>query len=219
MYKKLITITLAIITTGSLFSQQHLRFTVFANPSINWLKSDVKDVSFEAPTMGFDAGLTLDKFFAERYAISTGISIGSFGGKLKYNEETNFSVHGEDAIVAAGSIVKYKLQYITIPLGLKFKTNEIGYFTYYAHLGLTTQFNVKSTADSGDGTLDKSNVGEDIGFANLGYHFGLGTEYALGNSAAIVFGLTYTNGFIDITSHQNDKITLAGIALRLGILF
>ena len=40
-------------------------------------------------------------------------------------------------------------------------------------------------------------------------------------NAAIIFGLTYKNGFIDITddSDAKNKVTLSDFSIRIGILF
>lgn len=202
-------------------AQQNVRFSIFINPCINWLQSDVKNVKSNGAVFGFDGGLTLDKFFAENYAFSTGISIGSLGGNLKYADTTNFSTHTTDTFVRPSSNVKFKLQYITIPVGLKFKTKQIGYFTYFAHLGFTLQANIKATGTSSEGSkaLDNDNIGKEINFFNLGYHFGAGAEYSIGGSTALILGITYTNGFVDVTQHKNDKITTSSIAIRLGMLF
>jgi len=202
-------------------SQQKIRFSVFVNPCINWLSSDVKTIKSDGAAFGFDAGLTLDKFFAENYAFSTGISIGSLGGNLRYDNKTIFRTSIGDTTVPAGSSVKYKLQYITIPVGLKFKTNQIGYFTYFAHLGFTLQANIKATGTSSDASraLDDDNISEEIGFFNLGYHIGAGAEYSIGGNTALIFGVTYTNGFVDITRNPDDKITTSSFAIRLGVLF
>jgi opacity protein-like surface antigen len=209
----------AFFASGS--AQQRLRFSVLVNPCFNWLSSDVKTIESNGANFGFDAGLTMDKFFAENYAFSTGISIGSLGGNLRYSSNTVFRTTLGDTAVPAGSSVKFKLQYITVPLGLKFKTNQIGYFTYFAHLGFTLQANIKATGTN-TGTprvLDDDNISDEISFLNLGYHIGAGAEYSLGGNTAVVFGITYTNGFVDITQNSDDKITTSSFAIRLGILF
>ena len=202
-------------------AQQKIRFSVFVNPCINWLSSDVKTIKSDGATFGFDAGLTMDNFFAENYAFSTGISIGSLGGNLRYDSSTSFRTNTGDISLPGGSSVKYKLQYITIPVGLKFKTNQIGYFTYFAHLGFTLQANIKATGTSSgeSNALDNDNISKEVGFFNLGYHIGGGLEYSLGGNTAIIVGITYTNGFIDITQNPDDKITTSSLAIRLGVLF
>ena len=47
------------------------------------------------------------------------------------------------------------MQYINIPLGLKLKTNEIGYFTFYANLGLDAGINIKALGTSNMGDFDQ----------------------------------------------------------------
>jgi hypothetical protein len=144
----------------------------------------------------------VDKFFAERYAISTGASIGSFGGNIRYrNDENN----------------RYSIQYISIPLGVKLKTKEIGYFTYYANLGFAAQLNFKATSYYDNNQAH--NVWDNTKLFNLGYHFGLGTEYGLGGDAALVLGLKYSNGFLDIINDAQGVQNLSSVALVLGILF
>jgi hypothetical protein len=224
MRKNILIISVAFLVCTEAFSQQKIRFSIFANPCFNWLQSDLKTVQSGSMALGFDAGLTVDKFFADFYAISSGVSIGSAGGNLKYTGSTagfKFKSHGKTITVPNNTTIKFKLQYITIPIGLKFKTKEIGYLTYFAHLGLTTQMNIKATGTSNDAnsSLAEDNISDEINFFNLSYHIGAGAEYSIGGNTALVFGLTYTNGFVDITSSSDDKITTAGIALRLGILF
>lgn len=221
MRKILIFIIILISQLNAIKAQQKIRFSVFFNPGINWLQSDIKDVSYKSPTIGFDAGLTVDKFFADKYAFSTGISIASIGGTLNYSNKTYFNIHGNRDSIPPSTDVKYKLQYLTIPLGIKLKTNQIGYLTYFANLGFNLQFNIKATGSSNDpsGTLQNDDVSDAINFFNMGYFFGVGAEYSLGGSAALVFGITYSNGFVDITSGSSDKITSSTIALRLGMMF
>jgi hypothetical protein len=212
-------IIILLLLCPKVHAEGELKFSVFVNPMVQWLQSDVKEVSSQSARIGIDAGLTIDNYFEKRYAFTSGISIGTVGGKLRYDNGETFKVQSTDQLVPPGSDVTYKLQYITVPVGLKFKTNPIGYFSYFAHMGLTFQCNVKASANSSDGTLSDSDIGNNIHLFNLGYHFGLGTEYELGASTSLVFGLTYTNGFTDITTHKNDKITSSSIAIRLGVLF
>ena len=190
-------------------AQQIIRFSVFANPSVNWLSSDVKSVTFSSATIGYDIGLAVDKFFAERYAVSTGISIGSMGGSLVYDSLSKFKVHGSPRSVPAGSQVSFSLQYINIPIGLKFKTNQIGYFTYFANLGLALHINIKSVATSSDSknVLNNDDISEEINTFNLSYFFGGGAEYSLGANTSLILGLGFDNGFANIVSSESEKIT------------
>jgi opacity protein-like surface antigen len=77
--------------------------------------------------------------------------------------------------------------------------------------------NIKATGISGN--LLNDNISDEINLFNMGYHFGAGAEYSLGGNTAVVFGITYSNGFSDITKNTNDKITTSSFAIRLGLLF
>jgi hypothetical protein len=168
---------------------------------------------------GVRGGLIVDKYFQEHYAISTGLSIGTQGGSLRYSEETTIRVYNEEDTLPAGTTVDYRLNYITIPLGLKLKTNQIGYFSYFARLGFTNQINIKAKGTSSDGSLDEDDIKKEIFFYNLAYHFGIGLEYAISEDTAILFGINYHNGFIDITKSSDVKVHSRVLAIRLGVIF
>lgn len=196
---------------------QRYSFTVFAEPQITWMSPASKNLQSDGSMIGFNGGFNFDNFFAENYAFSTGVSINNINGKLKYTEGGTFSGLDAQYNVEAGDVAEYHLQYINIPIGLKFKTIEIGYTRFYAHLGLDTHFNIKSRADLTD--TEDIDVSEEIEWYNLGYYIGGGIEYSLGGTTAIVAGLAYNNGFSDIMSSAGSKVTTGTATLRLGIKF
>ena len=214
--KKYLLLFLLFCFSQILYSQGEYTFTVFGEPQVSWMTPDSKDVNSDGSKISFNVGFNFDNFFADRYAYSTGISINSIKGKLHYKESK--SITGKDADYnITDDVVSYNLQYINIPLGLKFKTVEIGYTKFFAHLGLDAAINIKSTADFPD-TKDV-NVSEEINWYNLGYYIGAGVEYSIGGQTALVGGLTYKNGFLDITKNNSNKVTSGNVSLRLGILF
>jgi hypothetical protein len=218
--KKYLLISILLISSVTLFAQNtNLRFTVFVDPKFSWMKSDYNSIDNDGSKFGVNIGLNVDKFFADNYAIMTGISIDNTGGNLTFDYQKNLKTGSGEEPLNIGSTVKYKLQYIDIPLGLKLKTNEIGYWTFFTHLGLNGAINIKATAEVDDVELQNENISDEIRLFNLGYFIGAGTEYSIGGNAAIVVGLTYTNGFIDITDGGDSKVTLGNLAIRVGVLF
>lgn len=217
--KKYLILIIFAVSSSAIFAQG-LKFTVFADPKLSWMSPDLKDVSSEGSKLGVNIGLNVDNYFAKNYAFMTGISIDNTGGKLKYDFEKNMDTRSaEDSIIPTGSVLNYKLQYINIPLGLKFKTNQIGYTTFYTHLGINGGINIKATGEVDNFELNNENISEEVKLFTLGYFIGAGVEYSIAGSTAIVIGITYTNGFIDITPDNNNKVTLSNFALRLGVLF
>ncbi len=215
--KKYLFIAILAIISIKAFSQD-TRFTVFVDPQFSWMSSDIKAVESDGSKFGVNIGLNMDNFFAQNYAFTTGISIDNTGGNLIFEDSTTLKTNGGNEELPEGSTVHYKLQYINIPLGLKLKTNEIGYLTFFANLGINGGINIKATGEVDNFELENENISDEIKLFNLGYYIGAGVEYSIGGNSAIILGLTYTNGFIDITD-DSDKVTLSNFAIRIGILF
>ncbi len=216
--KKLVILNILCLLTV-LTSGQGVKFGVFVDPQFAWLSSDTRDVSGDGMIVGVNGGLAIDKYFQKNYAIQTGISLGNQGGKVNFANESLISVFDETDTLPAGTTVTYRLNYITVPLGLKLKSNEIGYFSYFAQLGFTNQFNIKARASSSDESLDKSNISDEINLYNVAYYFGAGAEYGVSKDTAILFGIFYNNGFIDVTSNSNAKIFSRVLSIRIGVMF
>ena len=220
--KKLIGILILVISINQLCAQG-VSFGIVASPQYAWLKSDIKNITTDGAKMGINFGLNADFFFTENYAISTGLTINHTGGILNYMDTTSFVSNDSVYDFGAETSVKYKLQYLEIPLGLKFKTKQLGYFTYYGQFGLTGYVNVAARMDVEDYDISDAGITEEIALFNLGYHIGGGFEYSLGGSTAFTVGILYTNGFIDITSDDGnkakDKAILNSMTLKLGMIF
>ena len=204
---------------------QGIRMGITASPQLSWMKSDDGRVSSGGAQLGFNFGLLTDLFFAERYSFSTGITINNTGGTLIYADSIDFNSNGVVHRLAPGASVKYKMQYIDIPMSFRLESNEIGYFKYYAQFGVTNHLRVGASADIEDGNISLNGAGceDEVAFYNMGYHIGLGADYYFSKNTAVTFGLLYSNGFIDATSNTdpniNDNVSLRSITLKLGILF
>jgi hypothetical protein len=218
MKKIFLLAVLPLIVFPCIFAQD-LKFGVYADPQITWLQPEARNVSSDGIGFGFAGGLIMDKYFQKNYAIQTGIGIGSQGGNLTYDNQTMIRVYDDTDTLPAGTTLEYNLNYITVPLGLKLKTNQIGYFSYFARVGFTNQFRIKAKGTSDEGTLNNDVIEKEIGIYNLAYHFGAGVEYGLSEDTAILFGITFHNGFLDVTDRKSEKVSSRVFALRLGVIF
>lgn len=198
---------------------QKVKFGVYADPQISWFNAEARTVKNDGNMFKFQGGLIMEKYFQDNYAINTGIGIGSQGGKLIFEEASTIHVYNEIDSLPPGTKVEYHLNYLTVPFGLKLKTNQIGYFSYYALVGFTNQFNIKAKATSDDGTLNKDVIDREIHFYNLAYHFGIGVEYFISENTAFTVGVVYHNGFLDITKSDNASVYSRVISIRVGVIF
>ncbi len=215
MLKKIIVASALCLVSGLSFAQG-VKLGIFFDPAVTWLKSDVSDVHREKARLGFDFGLKTDFYFAPNYAFSTGLSLFNIGGTLKYDK--GLPLHTNDGIVdiPTGGNVKYKVQYIRVPVALKLRTHTIGRFVYFADLGFDPMVKVSAKADYGNGSVG---AGDEIKPFNIGFHVGGGIEYPLGQDASLVFGLAFMNLFADMTSPSHDTITANNMLLRIGVNF
>jgi hypothetical protein len=201
---------------------QGLQFGIFVDPQVAWMSSDNNEVTSNGSRIGFNFGLALHNFFTENYAFTTGISLNHVGGKLRHADSTFFRTQEGVDTLLPGTTISYKLQYLNVPIGLTLKTNEIGYMTYFAQLGIDVQFNLKAVGDESNGFEDEK-INDEVNLFNLGYHFGIGMEYSLGGNTSIVLGLSFSQSLIDVTkdfaNQPEDRIVLNNLALRVGVNF
>jgi len=208
-----------ILLVSQLVCAQDLKLGVCVNPQISWIKPESKNVDNQAAAMGLSGGLVMDKYFNKNYAFNFGLFLSSQAGSLKFTEPTEISTdEDENYKLAAGSVVDYRINTITIPVGLKLKTNEIGYFSYFAQIGFTNQIRLKARGTSENNDLNKELITKEIKIYNLSYHFGAGVEYALSEDTSITLGVFYNNGFLDLTKHT-PKTYLRAVSLSMGVIF
>ncbi len=216
--QKYILSIIILLSSVQLFSQG-ISFSVVLDPQITWMNSDSKKIEREGSNFGFGGGLVLDSYFKENYAFSTGIFLQGMGGNLRFVDSIDFTAGGIQDTLPAGSTVKYKMQYITVPLSLKLKTNEIGYFKFFAHLGFNAHMNVKATGDVEMAGIAGEDIREEIKFFQMSYFFGGGLEYSLGGNTALIGGIYWCSGILDVTQNETYSASVSGITLRVGVKF
>jgi hypothetical protein len=216
--KKILFIFLAASSTV-LFAQSPVRLGAHFDPVISWFSTKSNDISKDGGRLGFNAGLIAEYYFAPNYALSSGFNLTRLGGDLLYKVPVNISTDAGGVLLPANTTVAYNVTYLTIPLALKLKSNEIGYFSYYAEMGFTPQVDIGSKASSTGGALNKDNVADELSLFNLSYFFGGGVEYNIGGQTSLTFGLMYNNGFVDVLSNADYKANFNSLTIRLGIMF
>ena len=198
-----------------------------ATPNFSWIQPKDKFISNEGTIARAGFGFVADVFFAENYAIGTGINIINNGGRISYFNDVNYVPAGET--IARRFIInqtrEFKTRYIEIPLTFKLRTNEIGYITYWGQFGLGLGVNIGASADdtwdfieegvASDNVTnwlksdvpsfdeENSDIIEDVGIARVSLIMAAGIEYNLSGNTSVLAGLEFNNGFTNL--HRNES--------------
>ncbi|MCU0458851.1 MAG: PorT family protein [Bacteroidales bacterium] len=220
-----LTIVLAAVLTARAYSQE-LIFVVHADPVISWIGSNESEYVSEGAKAGYDIGLNVLHYFAENYAISSGISFISAGGRQSSTEPHTMVFKNLDPpTLPPGEEMKYDLKYMNIPVGIRLQTNQVGYLTYYTDMGFDIRMLLKSTVDLPTLQIFDENAKTEVYGMNAGWHIGGGVEYELGIDASIIAGISYAQDFFDVTkdledvNQHDDRSGLRMFRIRLGLKF
>lgn len=229
---------------------ERFRFGFTASPGINWWKPDNKIMKSDGARFSFNYGIICDYKFGnnERYAFGTGLTIGIAGGKLTSSIVDSVLTDMGNVGVAVISNFTGKLQYLQIPATLKLRSNPVNDFTYYGAFGLLPEIIIRrraaymheiASSSPVDGppvitTLSSDNDKIiDIPFYNGGsnkinnvipFNLGLtiegGCEYSFTENTAMVMGLFFTNGFMNVINDDDkERVASRNMGIRLGFLF
>lgn len=212
-----------LIPSNVIVAQQKIVFGLHADPVISWFSTDVREIRNDGARPGFNFGLSYYKYFTPNYAFSTGISLLNAGGRLISSETTVMEFSNFTSTVLPGNSVVYKINYLTIPVGLKLQTNQIGYITFFSDVGFDPKIVIGGKADIPSLNISGENAMNELRMFNLSYHITAGIEYSLGGTTAMVFGLNFDNNFLDITKDNGnqpvDNVSHKILSFRLGINF
>ncbi|MCX6182799.1 MAG: porin family protein [Bacteroidetes bacterium] len=206
--------TTTTITTSGL---QKWRFGVKGTIGGSWLKSNKSTMSTGSAGFQYSGGLVIERNLSKTVAFVTGIDISSHSGGINFDTTNHILLkyNGNDLNILSRT---YRFQSIDIPLSLKLKTNEIGYFTYWMQVGAMPSIMWKATAsdnkynDSSKGVLEISGNDATLNVRNDAYLFrgsiiaGLGVEYSLAGSTALLVGLHYVDGFTSTVSKNSSTL-------------
>jgi len=217
-------ILIVIIPYGKIAAQQRIVFGLHVDPVISWFSSDVGVTQNSGARPGFNFGLTFNKYFTSNYSFSTGISLLNSGGRLISNlSQPTILQLSKPTSVAPGKSVVYKIQYLSIPIGLKLQTNQIGYITFFSDVGLDPKIVVAGKVDIPYLNISNEKAINELNVYNLSYHITAGIEYSMGGNTALVSALSFENIFLDVTkdneTQSTDKVSHKMLSFKMGINF
>jgi len=194
------------------------RLGLTAHPNFGMIRAE--EGNSRGTTLGFSYGLMADFNFAEHYSFNTGLTITTINGKdTEINAMPYHAMMSSMAPVAYD--LKYKMQYLEIPMALKLKTSPINNWQWYGIFGLSNDFRLRSRQDAsreGITLTDNTNAANWTRFYRAGLLMGGGAEYALDTHTTLMLGITFNNGLTNINTSAN-VVRSHYLALNMGVFF
>ncbi len=214
-----IVLILTFILTFSAIYAQRLEIGVYTEPQFAWISSDEAKIINNGSILNLNTGIEFNIFFMPNYAFTLGVNMNNQGGKIIYSDTTEFQQSNSILEIPGGSAVKHNLQYLGVPLGLKLKSEEMGYTTFYVHGGLCPLFNMKASTSSEPLQMVRENIKPEINLFSMNYFIEAGIEYRLAGNTALIAGFKWSAGFNDVTSNDLANNNLNSAGLHLGVVF
>jgi hypothetical protein len=210
---------LLLITLPVLLNAQGIRFSFLTNPQFSWFNAESKNIDNDGVRTGMKFGLHIDNFFAEHYAFSYGIFLNSTGGRLKFAEKTLIRFDDNRDSIPQQNTLTYRLNYFSLPVGLKLTTREIGYSTFFINTGFDTQVRFKAKADLASLDYSREAITEEISLFSFSWFLGAGVKYSIGGHTALIGGLSYTGGLTSVLTNDDLNASINSLQIQIGILF
>ncbi len=221
-------------------AQNDVRFGFQVSPTVNWMSTNNNRINSAGTNLGLKLGMTGEFYFRENYAFTSGLGFWFNAGGTLLHE--NGGIYWDPTLLPSGIDtlpdmvkLKYGIQFVEIPLGLKMRTKEFGYNRYYIEpaltLGFKTQARGTATGNGLGEELEKINIRNEVNAINLSWGIGGGVERSISENTSLVMGAAFQIGFADITRNRGKVILptgdqqeksvgkTSGIILRLGVIF
>lgn len=186
---------------GSTYSQRRVNLGLTFSPNMSWLRYGGNNKVDKKLELGYSYGLAADFALAENYAFATGFLV------------TNLKSSAQLAPQAPTNT--YKIQYLDIPFGLKLKSTQRYYRSYFGQFGFTG--GIKMSSERAVGDEESLDLGSEAKPLRLGLQIGGGVEWQLDHNLKMMTGLSFNNGLNEVFKEGGAKNSY--LAFNFGIFF
>lgn len=231
--------------------ERKLRLGFLGTSSYGWMSTDSKNLSGGGLKAGVGFGIYGDYFFAENYAFSIEALHSTQGYKLKVDSICTFYKPTSEYKKTGGAVINYQMRSFQLPITLKLRTNEIGYWRYFGQIGIAPSFTYRSIKGNydpnvfareddnidrlvndqendfiyaGDAQIEDINRDDFLEEDNVsGFRLpliiGAGGEWNVSGNTAIVMGIRYEYGLLNMMKAENSVARRNVFSLVAGVRF
>lgn len=226
---------LGFITLGhSQTKKVRMGFT-FDN-GLSFMTSDNTNVANTKAGYAFAYGVPVEIRLSENYSLGTGFNVSHLRASRTNSpsidsiftmDAANGTTFAFDNLIVPGAIEAYKFTYVNLPITFKMKTNAMGYFRYFGEFGISNgirvraRLNLKGSKLENESITEKNDLNIRSTFYNASLKVGGGFEYTISDKTALLVGLFFQNGFVNILNDgpDNDRTVMRYLSLTTGIMF
>ncbi len=199
-------------------------------PSWNWMSSGQETTVNNQTLVSFNYGLVVDKFFAERFAISSGLMVNHVRGNYDFHSKRS-TLDGVMTEYEVNVHRNLKATYLCLPVLLKVKLVDLGAVCCYVQGGVDLGFRLNAQAKDAyligvyhQNDEDYSDARKEFKMFHSSFDLGLGTEYKVTNSIKVFGQFVYNRALTNLTSFKYSKdggcVLLPNyFAFEFGVLF
>lgn len=199
----------------SVYDNKRMSLGITFSPSVSWLRYGDVDVQGAKAKLGYAYGLLADFAFSENYYFSTGFLINTLNA-----ESRTYAVMPENQQTFI-EVNDYRLQYAEIPFGIKLKSTQRYYRSYYGLFGFTAGIKINAkqevAAENGAVLQESRNLRGRADLFRLGLQIGGGVEWQLDHNLRLMTGLSLNNGFTRVIRSGSPRNSF--VSFNFGILF
>ncbi|MDR2423838.1 MAG: PorT family protein [Prevotellaceae bacterium] len=212
-------IWLMIFMSVGLWSQAQTadwKFGVNFASGLSWSNASM-DVAPDGAGGMFDISIVAEKYFRERYAFYAGLSYMNSKAQIKNNSAGNISLKTENLAFDVQKSANYRLQYLTVPVGMKFVTQQFRLFSYYFQAGLLPGVKIGGSVALDDGV--RHSFSKDLNLMTCGVQLSSGCLYPIMSENFVKGGLIFNYFFTDALNASNMKAFPLSAGIVLGYVF
>jgi hypothetical protein len=221
--KKIILFIIILLCHAKIMVAQDYRYGLYTAPVISWFRTDVETVSNKGARAGFAFSISAERYLTGNWYFTTGLAFTTASARLVSTNDSFFRFSDRTSTVKAGDPVIYRLQYISMPVGIKIKTSETGYLKYFAEFGLDPKVVISGRVDIPSIDIKRKSAMTEIRRFNAAYHLTGGAEYSIDGNTSLILALGYESNIFDITrdfeSSETDRTTHKMLKFIFGINF
>ena len=183
-------------------------------PSFDWTSSKTGAATNQGVKTGFDLGLVAEYYFAENYALVTGVNVNFLKGQYNFNDMRDIGTNDSTDYQLGTVGRQFKTTVYEIPLMLKMVTPQLGNLPLRAYaqvggaFGYTQGVKVKDTFTLGDiNDKDFRATKGEYNPVHASLRIGAGAEYALLETTRVFAGIYFSHDFLNSISTGAGGIT------------